>query len=184
MLLHDLDMVSYQPSRQKSDRPLPAKTNPSLAAARRSYTPDNQAAGSENRSSTGEEHRYSFAAQSKDEPEAGGSRTARRSPALCHTSPCHFRDEACPGTSDQESPLGSTDIATPVVLAGEPERRVSHRQIPRIHEDLWSDLLHHDAPKRMRDEYEGTIDLLSTHQYCLPRKLSSALYLQLLSLVD
>jgi hypothetical protein len=43
-------------------------------------------------------------------------------------------------------------------------------------------LFHHNAPERMRKEYEESIDLLLTHQYLLCRMLTSALYLWLLAL--
>jgi hypothetical protein len=43
-------------------------------------------------------------------------------------------------------------------------------------------LFHHNAPERMRKEYEESIDLLLAHQYLLCRMLTSALYLWLLAL--
>ena len=73
--------------------------NPSLAAAHKSYIPDSPEAGSENRWSNKEEHRYLFAARSEAEEEACGLRIVQHSLALFHKSPYRFRDEACQGIS-------------------------------------------------------------------------------------
>ena len=62
--------------------------NPSLAAAHKIYIPDSPEAGSENRWSNDEEHRYL---------EAGWLRIVQHSLAPFHKSPYRSRDEACQG---------------------------------------------------------------------------------------